>query len=91
MDWSLLPPATDSMIQDVSKAAKSRFIGDPSYVYEYHEKKPEQEDEAVENEAAVSMITTELSHYTPKCYSILWYCVRARFSVKVDRFNPSIY
>ncbi|TNN61569.1 Radial spoke head protein 9 [Liparis tanakae] len=56
MDWSLLPPATDSMIQDVSKAAKSRFIGDPSYVYEYPEKKPEQEEDAVESEAAIKVI-----------------------------------
>ncbi|KAJ0060894.1 hypothetical protein NL108_001742, partial [Boleophthalmus pectinirostris] len=34
MDWNLLPPATDSMIQEVFKAAKGRFMGDPSYVYE---------------------------------------------------------
>ncbi|KAK9517591.1 hypothetical protein VZT92_022950 [Zoarces viviparus] len=30
MDWFLLPLATDSMIKEVTKAAKSRFIGDPS-------------------------------------------------------------
>ncbi|KAM6906317.1 radial spoke head protein 9 homolog [Lycodopsis pacificus] len=30
MDWFLLPLATDSMIEAVTKAAKSRFIGDPS-------------------------------------------------------------
>ncbi|KAK9533413.1 hypothetical protein VZT92_008532 [Zoarces viviparus] len=30
MDWFLLPLATDSMIEEVTKAAKSRFIGDPS-------------------------------------------------------------
>ncbi|XP_037606754.1 radial spoke head protein 9 homolog [Sebastes umbrosus] len=35
MDWFLLPPATDSMIKDVSRAAKCRFIGDPSHVYEH--------------------------------------------------------
>ncbi|XP_010737592.3 radial spoke head protein 9 homolog [Larimichthys crocea] len=34
MDWFLLPPVTDSMMQEVSTAAKGRFIGDPSYVYE---------------------------------------------------------
>lgn len=47
MDWFLLPPATDSMIQEVCKTAKGRFIGDPSYVYEH-----------VEDEVVVSMITT---------------------------------
>lgn len=35
MDWFLLPSATDSMIEEVSKAAKGRFTGDPSYVYEH--------------------------------------------------------
>ncbi|XP_035534094.1 radial spoke head protein 9 homolog [Morone saxatilis] len=37
MDWLLLPPVTDSMVEEVSKAAKGRFIGDPSYVYEHFE------------------------------------------------------
>ncbi|XP_042359348.1 radial spoke head protein 9 homolog [Plectropomus leopardus] len=37
MDWFLLPPATDSVIQEVSKAAKGRFTGDPSFVYEHLE------------------------------------------------------
>ncbi|XP_029281631.1 radial spoke head protein 9 homolog isoform X2 [Cottoperca gobio] len=37
MDWLLLPPATDSMIEEVSKSAKGRFVGDPSYVYEHFE------------------------------------------------------
>lgn len=43
MDWFLLPPATESMIQDVSLAAKGRFIGDPSHVYE-HVKPPKPGD-----------------------------------------------
>lgn len=43
MDWFLLPPATESMIQDVSLAAKGRFTGDPSHVYE-HVKPPKQGD-----------------------------------------------
>ncbi|XP_068564369.1 radial spoke head protein 9 homolog [Cebidichthys violaceus] len=30
MDWFLLPSATDSMIEEVTKAAKGRLIGDPS-------------------------------------------------------------
>ncbi|XP_072218703.1 radial spoke head protein 9 homolog [Leuresthes tenuis] len=45
MDWFLLPPATDSMIEKVSKAPKARFLGDPSYVYE---QKVHSRDEAVE-------------------------------------------
>lgn len=49
MDWFLLPPATDSMILDVSKAAQGRFIGDPSFVYEYLEihRQGDREEEAV--------------------------------------------
>ncbi|XP_045916372.1 radial spoke head protein 9 homolog isoform X2 [Micropterus dolomieu] len=34
MDWFLLPPVTDSMIEEVAKATKGRFIGDPTYVYD---------------------------------------------------------
>ncbi|KAM9339169.1 radial spoke head protein 9 homolog [Symphorus nematophorus] len=37
MDWFQLPPATPSMIEEVSKAAKGRFTGDPSHVYEHVE------------------------------------------------------
>ncbi|XP_049445708.1 radial spoke head protein 9 homolog isoform X1 [Epinephelus fuscoguttatus] len=37
MDWFLLPPATDSMMEEVSKAAKGRFRGDPSHVYEHRD------------------------------------------------------
>ncbi|XP_067428525.1 radial spoke head protein 9 homolog [Thunnus thynnus] len=51
MDWFLLPPATQSMIEEVSRAAKGRFIGDPSYVYEHLEIQRQGEgDEAVEEE-----------------------------------------
>lgn len=39
MDWYLLPPATEAMCKEVSEAAKGRFIGDPSYVYEHVEMK----------------------------------------------------
>lgn len=35
MDWFLLPPATETMAQDVALCAKGRFIGDPSHVYEH--------------------------------------------------------
>ncbi|XP_029352456.1 radial spoke head protein 9 homolog [Echeneis naucrates] len=47
MDWFLLPPATESMIDQVSKASKKRFKGDPSYVYEHLEIR-RQGDEAEE-------------------------------------------
>ncbi|XP_070705215.1 radial spoke head protein 9 homolog [Pempheris klunzingeri] len=48
MDWFLLPPATDSMIEEVSRAAKGRFIGDPSYVYEHVGRQAESKDAAEE-------------------------------------------
>ncbi|XP_056150747.1 radial spoke head protein 9 homolog isoform X2 [Lampris incognitus] len=34
VEWHLLGPATDAMIEAVSKAARGRFMGDPSHVYE---------------------------------------------------------
>lgn len=49
MDWFLLPPATVSMTSEVSKAAKGRFIGDPSFVYERVEISSKSEDGAGEN------------------------------------------
>ncbi|KAM7395563.1 hypothetical protein PAMA_007028 [Pampus argenteus] len=56
MDWFLLPPATHSMIEDVSKATKGRFIGDPSYVYEHLEIQRQGEgDEAVEAEVVTKV------------------------------------
>lgn len=57
VDWFLLPPASDSVISEVSKAAKGRFIGDPSYVYEHSEVVRRGEgDEAQEEEIVVSVI-----------------------------------
>ncbi|KAG7220770.1 hypothetical protein INR49_032013 [Caranx melampygus] len=50
MDWFLLPPATKSVIDEVSRAAKTRFIGDPSYVYEHLEIRKQGGDEAEEEE-----------------------------------------
>ncbi|XP_051792619.1 radial spoke head protein 9 homolog [Acanthochromis polyacanthus] len=47
MDWLLLPAATDSMISEVSKAARGRFIGDPSFVYERAEVNRKSEDRVV--------------------------------------------
>ncbi|XP_069370802.1 radial spoke head protein 9 homolog isoform X4 [Paralichthys olivaceus] len=37
VDWFLLPPATDPLIDQVSRAAKGGFTGDPSHVYEHRE------------------------------------------------------
>ncbi|XP_060948035.1 radial spoke head protein 9 homolog [Limanda limanda] len=37
VDWFLLPPATGPLIDQVSSAAKGRFTGDPSHVYENRE------------------------------------------------------
>lgn len=57
MDWFLLPSATESMVDQVSRAAKTRFIGDPSYVYEHLEiRKQGEGEEAEEEEVWVSVI-----------------------------------
>ncbi|CAB1429317.1 unnamed protein product [Pleuronectes platessa] len=37
VDWFLLPPATVPLIDQVSSAAKGRFTGDPSHVYEHRD------------------------------------------------------
>uniref|UniRef100_H3C539 Radial spoke head protein 9 homolog n=1 Tax=Tetraodon nigroviridis TaxID=99883 RepID=H3C539_TETNG len=37
VEWLLLPPVTEDMIKQVSQAAKGRFRGDPSYLYEHLE------------------------------------------------------
>ncbi|XP_038132442.1 radial spoke head protein 9 homolog [Cyprinodon tularosa] len=34
MEWFLLPMVTESMIEEVSKAVRGHFIGEPSFVYE---------------------------------------------------------
>ncbi|KAG9275454.1 radial spoke head protein 9 homolog [Astyanax mexicanus] len=34
IDWYLLPPATETLIDEVAVAAKGRFMGDPSHKYE---------------------------------------------------------
>ncbi|MBN3322303.1 RSPH9 protein, partial [Atractosteus spatula] len=55
MDWHLLPPATDTMITEIS-VVKGRFMGDPSYEYEHIEtKKLGEGDEAVEEEITVKV------------------------------------
>lgn len=56
MDWFLLPAATDSMIQEVSTAAKGRFIGDPSHVYEHVEIRRQGEKD--EERVVVSVVTS---------------------------------
>uniref|UniRef100_A0AAV2KB67 Radial spoke head protein 9 homolog n=1 Tax=Knipowitschia caucasica TaxID=637954 RepID=A0AAV2KB67_KNICA len=59
MEWSLLPPATESVIQEVSKAAKGRFVGEPSYVYEHVEVLRKGEGEEAESEELVIKVTEE--------------------------------
>ncbi|XP_036406510.1 radial spoke head protein 9 homolog [Megalops cyprinoides] len=51
MDWQLLPPPTDTMLAEVSAAAKGRFTGDPSFEYERVETRRQGEgDEAMKEE-----------------------------------------
>nr|XP_020479338.1 radial spoke head protein 9 homolog isoform X2 [Monopterus albus] len=59
MDWFLLPLATDSMIEQVSKAAKGRFIGDPSHVYEHLEIHKQGEGDKAEEEGIVTKVKEE--------------------------------
>ncbi|KAM4528933.1 radial spoke head protein 9 homolog [Fundulus diaphanus] len=47
MDWLLLPTVTESMIEEVSEAAKGLFIGDPSFVYEQKIQNQREGEEAV--------------------------------------------
>lgn len=65
MDWYLLPPATDSMIKDVSKAGKGRFVGDPSYVYEHVEIQKKGEGEELAEEEVV-VIKAQQTWTSPK-------------------------
>ncbi|XP_060947271.1 radial spoke head protein 9 homolog isoform X3 [Limanda limanda] len=57
VDWFLLPPATGPLIDQVSSAAKGRFTGDPSHVYENREMRRrgegDEEEEVVVKEVSV--------------------------------------
>ncbi|XP_053193492.1 radial spoke head protein 9 homolog [Scomber japonicus] len=59
MDWFLLPPATHTMIEEVSKAARGRFMGDPSYVYELIEIQRQGEGEEAVEEEVVTKVNEE--------------------------------
>ncbi|XP_070782287.1 radial spoke head protein 9 homolog [Enoplosus armatus] len=59
VDWFLLPPATDSMIEEVSKAAKGRFIGDPSHVYEHPGIRRQEERDGVVEKEVVTKVNEE--------------------------------
>ncbi|XP_040921153.1 radial spoke head protein 9 homolog [Toxotes jaculatrix] len=59
MDWFLLPPATDSMIDEVSRAAKGRFTGDPSFVCEHLEIRRQGVGEEAEEEEVVTKVNEE--------------------------------
>ncbi|KAM3860997.1 radial spoke head protein 9 homolog [Diretmus argenteus] len=58
VDWHLLPPVTESMIVDVSKAAKGLFMGDPSHVYK-HEGDDASEEE-VQDQIRVTEVTEKM-------------------------------
>lgn len=76
IDWFLLPPATDALIDLVSRVTKGRFIGDPSHVYEQLEIHRQGEGEgAVEEEVVVSMINTA-------CIKVNMKGCRIRFKTK---------
>lgn len=60
MDWFLLPPATIPMIEEVSKAATGRFMGDASHVYENTIlKKVGDEDEVEEELVRISAVVMQ--------------------------------
>ncbi|CAL8316672.1 unnamed protein product, partial [Merluccius merluccius] len=44
MEWHLLPPADARIVGDVSKAARGRFVGDPSHEYVQSRLQGEEED-----------------------------------------------
>ncbi|KAJ1148413.1 hypothetical protein NDU88_001249 [Pleurodeles waltl] len=58
IDWSLLPPATDEIIEQCSHV-KGRFVGDPSHEYEYTEKKMVGEGDAAYTEEITIPIKEE--------------------------------
>ncbi|XP_041832361.1 radial spoke head protein 9 homolog [Melanotaenia boesemani] len=58
MDWFLLSSVTDSMIDEVSKAEQSRFIGDPSFMYK-HKMSSQRKMSGAEDEA-VSKVNEEM-------------------------------
>ncbi|KAM6953883.1 radial spoke head protein 9 homolog [Aplochiton taeniatus] len=56
IEWHLLPPATETMLGEVSFAASGRFMGDPFHEYEHTETRKQGEgDEAVEEEYMIKI------------------------------------
>lgn len=54
MEWSLLPPATEEMVEQTS-VVKGRFMGDPSHEYEHIDlQKVNDGDKVFEEEVVVS-------------------------------------
>uniref|UniRef100_A0A8C5HUU7 Radial spoke head protein 9 homolog n=1 Tax=Gouania willdenowi TaxID=441366 RepID=A0A8C5HUU7_GOUWI len=56
-DWFQLPLATDSVITMVTKAAKGRFMGDPSFVYKHDDP---QKQGAEDEEETADIVTEEM-------------------------------
>ncbi|CAL8313664.1 unnamed protein product [Lota lota] len=57
MEWHLLPPADDRMVGEVSRAAKGRFTGDPSY--EYTASPLQREGDEASEEVVATKLTEE--------------------------------
>ncbi|XP_037009872.2 radial spoke head protein 9 homolog [Artibeus jamaicensis] len=58
MEWSLLPPATEEMVEQTS-VVKGRFMGDPSHEYEHIEMQKVNEGDKVFEEEVVVRIKEE--------------------------------
>ncbi|XP_029452600.1 radial spoke head protein 9 homolog [Rhinatrema bivittatum] len=58
LDWSLLPPSTEKLIRDASMV-KGRFIGDPSYEYDFTDIQKTGEEEESQEEGYMKPIKEE--------------------------------
>ncbi|KAJ8409171.1 hypothetical protein AAFF_G00241920 [Aldrovandia affinis] len=59
IDWQLLPPPTEALLAEVSAAAMGRFVGDPSFEYEYTETRRQGEGDAAAKEEFTVKVTEE--------------------------------
>ncbi|KAM6915019.1 radial spoke head protein 9 homolog [Xenentodon cancila] len=85
VDWFLLPDVTDSVVEDVSKAAGGRFTGDPSYVRDHRssEESDEPAEETVETlfilEITCSWLQTKVNE--EKRLAVTVHCIDEEVSV----------
>uniref|UniRef100_A0A3B1JKJ9 Radial spoke head protein 9 homolog n=1 Tax=Astyanax mexicanus TaxID=7994 RepID=A0A3B1JKJ9_ASTMX len=66
IDWYLLPPATETLIDEVAVAAKGRFMGDPSHKYEQGTMEKE---EGADTERLISFFW---GGPNPRCFLTYW-------------------